>query len=102
MAPAKSPFSELFKNALILFLYLKIKNLKIDGKNHTTKQVGRRSIFISLSNNRIALSNWLCGAFKVGSNVWVWSRGLLEVAWYATLHMGWPLESRGSGFPDRR
>ena len=46
MAPAKSPFSELFKNALILFLYLKIKNLKIDGKNHTTKQVGRRSIFI--------------------------------------------------------
>ena len=46
MAPAKSRFSELFKNALILFLYLKIKNLKIDGKNHTTKQVGRRSIFI--------------------------------------------------------
>ena len=36
----------------------------------------------------------------VGSKVWVWSRGLLGVAWYATLRMGWPLEARGSLFPD--
>ena len=40
------------------------------------------------------------GVPGVGSKVWVWSRGSLEVAWYATLHMGWPLGSRRSGFPD--
>ena len=53
---------------------------------------------LSLTNNRIALSNWLWGAFKFGSKVWVWSRGLLEVAWYATLHMGWPLRVRRAVF----
>ena len=32
--------------------------------------------------------------------MWVWSRRLLGVAWYATLRMGWPLEARRSLFPD--
>ena len=56
--------------------------------------------YISLTNNRIALSNWLWGAFKFGSEVWVWSRGSLEVAWYAGVRTGWPLEARRSLFPD--
>ena len=40
------------------------------------------------------------GVSGVGSKVWVWSRGSLGVAWYATVRMGWPLEARRSLFPD--
>jgi len=57
---------------------------------HNNTVFTSETFWLAFINNRIALSNWLWGAFKFGSKVWVWSLGSLEVAWYATLHWPWP------------
>ena len=69
-------------------------NIKVDyvWKDCCFRCAEKSGAITSLFNNQIALANWLWEGFKFGSKVWVWSMGSIEVAWYASVHMGRPLK----------
>ena len=57
--------------------------------------------YIQLCMNRYLIIEWEwrssgMGGSEIGSKVWNWSIGSLEVASYAGVHMGWHLKVRGS------
>ena len=54
-------------------------------------RISLKSCSKSFFNNRMVGRNKLLGAFQMGSKLWDYQLGSIEIEWYATPHFAWPV-----------